>query len=281
MAQRHARLGRVISWTLTGLGLVGWVAALRWMPQTAFDAHAYYVGQYGAGVGNEDAYLYSPAFTQFVEPLRWLGWDSFRTAFRLAVALPVVYFTGPLSLPLLFVDPILLEMRSGNIHLLLSAAALAGSRWPAAWSFVLLTKVTPGIGLVWFVVRREWRQLSTALLVTAAIALLSYALAPAAWWEWLSLMAAQRPPAEVGGVPPWLTDVPLPARLLAAACLVGFGARHTWRWTLVVGAYLALPVIWGNSIIMLLAVLPAAFGSEWWWSAFGERRTSMRTREPS
>ena len=32
-------------------------------------------------------------------------------------------------------------------------------RWPAAWAFVLLTKMTPGIGLLWFAFRRDlWGQ---------------------------------------------------------------------------------------------------------------------------
>ena len=45
----------------------------------------------------------------------------------------------------------------------MAAAIALGFRYPAAWSFLLLTKVTPGIGLVWFAVRREWRPLAIAL----------------------------------------------------------------------------------------------------------------------
>ena len=49
------------------------------------------------------------------------------------------------------------ELSGGNISLLLAVAMVIGFRWPAAWAFVILTKVTPGIGLLWFAVRRAWR----------------------------------------------------------------------------------------------------------------------------
>ena len=39
-----------------------------------------------------------------------------------------------------------MELAGGNIHLLLAAAIVLGFRWPATWSLVLLTKVTPVSG---------------------------------------------------------------------------------------------------------------------------------------
>ncbi len=45
----------------------------------------------------------------------------------------------------------------------MAAAIALGFRYPATWAFVLLAKVTPGIGLLWFLVRREWRNLAIAL----------------------------------------------------------------------------------------------------------------------
>ena len=44
-----------------------------------------------------------------------------------------------------------------------TVAIVLGFRWPFTWAFVLLTKVTPGVGLLWFAVRREWRSLAIAL----------------------------------------------------------------------------------------------------------------------
>ena len=57
----------------------------------------------------------------------------------------------------------LMELAGGNIHLLLAAAIVLGFRWPWTWSLVLLTKITPGIGLLWFVVRRSGGNLAIAL----------------------------------------------------------------------------------------------------------------------
>ena len=52
--------------------------------------------------------------------------------------------------------PVALELYHGNVHLLIAAAIALGFSYPWTWSFVLLTKVTPGLALVWFAVRREW-----------------------------------------------------------------------------------------------------------------------------
>ena len=53
---------------------------------------------------------------------------------------------------------------------------MLGFRYPWTWGFVLLTKVTPGIGLLWFAVRREWRALAIALGVTGVIVAVSLVL---------------------------------------------------------------------------------------------------------
>ena len=59
------------------------------------------------------------------------------------------------------------EINAANIQILLALAVAKGLRHPAAWAIVLLTKVSPGIGLLWFLVRHEWRNLAIALAVTA------------------------------------------------------------------------------------------------------------------
>ena len=52
----------------------------------------------------------------------------------------------------------------------MALAIVWGFRHPWTWSFVLLTKVTPAVGLLWFVVRREWRNLGIALGASAVLA---------------------------------------------------------------------------------------------------------------
>ena len=113
------------------------------------------------------AYLYSPAFAQLIRPLTILPWPIFVTiwtAFNLAI---VWWLLGRWSLPAMLFLPIPFEIVSGNVHLMYAAAIVLGFRASFTWALPILTKVTPGIGLAWFAVRREWRQLGLALGVTA------------------------------------------------------------------------------------------------------------------
>ena len=130
---------------------------------------------------------------------------------------------------------------------------MIGFRYPAAWAFVLLTKVTPGIGLVWFAVRREWRALAVALGATAAIAAVSFVIAPRAWFEWISILRTGSTFPE----PVWTLDfVPLGVRLITAVAIVVWGARTDRPWTVATAATLALPVLWVNGLATLVAVIP-------------------------
>ena len=78
----------------------------------------------------------------------------------------------------------------GNVQPLLAAAVVIGFRWPAAWAFVILTKIAPGIGLLWFAFRREWRNLGIALAATAIIAAVSFVFAPQQWADFVRFAMA-------------------------------------------------------------------------------------------
>lgn len=255
---RSEQSGRRVDWRFVarsvaiGISIAVWIAALVWMTPAAKDAHAYFVADplhpYGPAVGADDAFPYSPAFSQAIEPLRGLGWDAFRTALRATNITALVAFTGPAAGVFAFIDPTMLEIRSANINLLLGLAIVAGFRWPATWAFVLLTKLTPGVGLIWFAVRREWRSLATAFGVTAVIAGVSFAYSPSSWFEWVGWLRDQSEPSYT-----WSAGFPFVLRLAVGAAIVAWGARTDRRWTVVVGAFLALPTIWANSVAMLLA----------------------------
>jgi hypothetical protein len=119
------------------------------------------------------------------------------------------------------------------------------------WAFVLLTKVTPGIGLLWFAVRREWRSLGIALGATAIVVAVSALLMPGAWLEWLALLV------RLAGREGTWAAVPIPflVRLPFAIALVVWGARTDRRWTVPVAGMLALPALWYGSFSMLLAFI--------------------------
>jgi hypothetical protein len=207
--------------------------------------------------GTVGAYPYSPAFAQLVWPLGLLPWPLFVAAWTAILLACLAWLTGR-ELLVAGVCVAAAELLGGNISLLLAVAIVLGFRWPAAWSFVLLTKVTPGIGLLWFLVRREWRPLAIALGATVAVVAASYLLAPAAWPAWIEYLRTNTGRAGTWAAVP----VPLAFRLPLGVALVTWGARNGQRWTVPVAAMLALPALWYGSLAMLLAVIPLTSPSE-------------------
>ena len=201
------------------------------------------------------AYVYSPAFLQLVSPLTALPWGAFVAAWTALLLVAVRFLTGPrLLLAGLLFPFTAMEVAGGNVSLLLAAAIVLGFRWPWTWSIVLLTKITPGIGLLWFAVRREWRSLAIALGATAAIVALSFAVAPGLWSPWVDVVTANLASGRTGT---WASlPVPLWIRGPIAVAIVVWGARTDRRWTVPVASMLALPALWYGGVSMLLAVIP-------------------------
>jgi hypothetical protein len=224
------------------------------------DAFAYWVTRGGdlyraADTGLIGSYLYSPAFAQLLAPFAWLPWPVFAAAWTALLLAVYRLVVGPrLALPLLLFIPIPFEIVSGNVHLLYAAVIVFGFRYPALWALVLLTKVTPGLGLIWFLVRREWRALAVALGVTVGIAAVSFLLSPGDWWRWLEVL--RRDAAGPLATPGWYLPVPLLVRLPLATAIVAWGGLTDRRWTVPVGVALALPVVWLNGLAILAALVP-------------------------
>lgn len=244
----------VIALAFLWVVLGGMAARPDWV---GYDAHAYWgypraplYGEPGVSVAGMDLYRYSPAFVPLLTLFTILPWPVFVTLWITALFIVYVWLVGSWWLPLLAFAPFLIEVRMANVHLLLAAAIVLGFRWPAAWSFVLLTKVTPGIGLLWFAVRREWRSLVVALGATVAIAAVSFVLAPSDWVDWFVSLARTSQDD-----PPLSIHVPLVWRLLAAATLVVWGARTDRRWTVMVAATISLPTLWVHGFAMLAGVI--------------------------
>ena len=227
------------------------------------DAYAYWTTRDGsfydaATTGRIGAYLYSPAFAQLVAPLVWLPIAVFTALWTALNAASLWFLLRRWALPALLFLPIPFEIISGNVHLLYAVAIVIGFRWPAAWGLMILTKVTPGVGVFWFLVRREWRSLAIALGTTAAIAAASFVLDPEAWRQWIALLRADAAGAgnaafsTVG----WYVPIPLAPRLLAAVAVVVVGALTDRRWVVPVAVALAMPVLWANSLAVLAACVP-------------------------
>ena len=215
------------------------------------DAFAYWHAArsvpYGEDAGQWAAYLYSPAFLQILSPILALPWPVFFGIWTGVMMAALLLLTGPVllvvALPIAF-----FEIWGGNIHLLLALAIVIGFKRPAAWSFVLLTKVTPGVGLLWFAVRREWRSLAMALGATAAVVGVSLAINPGLWQQWIQLLLREASgTASSGHIP-----IPLLYRLPFAVVLAVYAARTDRKWLVPVVAFLAMPVLWWGSVTVLI-----------------------------
>ena len=205
------------------------------------------------------AYPYSPIFLQILQPIRLLPWQAFMAVWAAILMASMVYLTGPrlILLGLAFFG--LMEIWGGNIEMLIAVAVVLGFRWPATWSFVLLTKVTPGVGLLWFAVRREWRSLAIALAATVVVVAFSAAIQPDAWRRWLDVLSAN-----AGKDGTWAAvPIPLVVRLPAAVLLLVWGARTNRRWVVPVGVMLALPALWYGGLSIMLATLPLLGARSW------------------
>ena len=258
---RNTTLRPIRDGAILALGILV-VAHLTGFVSTGVDAHSYWASNpfdpYGSvRPGQFDAYFYAPVFTQLLGPLHLLPWPWFIALWTILLSAVLVWQTGLWAGIALLAVPVFADLTVANIHLLLAAAIVGGFRWPWLWFVPLITKVTPGIGLLWFVVRREWRNLAIALGATAAISLISFAIAPHLWFEWVQTLRAVSRDPETS----FLVPIPLWIRLAAAVAVVTWGARTDRRWTVPVASMLALPILWINGMAMLVGVV--ALIPEW------------------
>jgi hypothetical protein len=224
----------------------------------AVDAHAYWAADpldpySDAALSDFDAYFYSPAFTQAMWPLHSLPWPIFAGLWTAAIVVAFRWLSDLWLGLVLLLPPVFIEVAIGNVHAFIAVAVVLGFRWPATWAFVLLTKVTPGVGLLWFVVRREWRSLAIALGATAGIVAVSYAIAPGLWREWIDVLVGRAAAANTAGI---YGAIPLLIRLPVAAALVVWAALTDRRWVVPIAAVLAMPVIWPNAFAVAVAAIP-------------------------
>ncbi len=197
------------------------------------------------------AHQYPPIFGQVIAPLTALPMREFMAVWGFLSLALLLFLVKPRWFGLVLLSiPAQWAVWNGNVQLMYAAVAVVGLRYPAMWAIPLLTKVTPGIGLIWFLVRREWRSLAIALGFTAAIVAASFVKAPDAWFSWVAFMRS--------GAPDFTSDasvpVAFPLRLAFCAILVTLGARKGWTWVLPVALWLAEPAAWWLGAWTLAAI---------------------------
>jgi hypothetical protein len=223
-----------------------------------FDLWAYWSTRAGfdyasAQPGVSGAYLYSPAFAHLIAPLTALPLPVFAAIWTALLVGVLGWLTGWRAFFIGVLAPVTMSIAIGQTDLLMAAAIVLGFRWPAAWLLPIVTKVTPGVGLLWFAVRREWRELSIALGATFAIVAISWAIDPLAWQGWVAMLLRFDFPTSANGV---FLPVPVWIRLPLVALLIAWGARTNRRWVLPVGVCFSLPTVWLNTPTILIGILP-------------------------
>jgi hypothetical protein len=216
-----------------------------------FDARAYWTafegGMYDTPWGVNGAYSYSPAFAQLVWPLTLLPWGVFASAWTLA-AIGCLFW---MRVPWMIAFPgVVDDILRGNIHVFLATMVVIGFRYPGAYVFGVIAKGTPGLGLAWYAVRREWRPLAIALAVIAAVAGLSFALTSSLWFEWFDFLSTSTQTS----VGIQLIPLPLAVRIPIAVAIVAIGALTNRAWLVPIGVMVGLPNVWTSSTALLAAV---------------------------
>lgn len=264
--KRAVRDGLIVAGVVFAIALAR--TAATGDPYIGYDAHAYwqaaaldhpYASTIGGGfdaAGGLYEYKYPPVLAQVLAPVHLLPWPVFFGLWTLLLYGTVLWLAGRWAYLVILFPPVLGELWLGNVNLLIGAAVVLGFRSGSAWAFPILTKLTPGIGLLWFAVRREWRPLGLAILVTGAIALVSFILAPGLWADWLAALGTQTEAT----LAPLRQSAPvnLPVRLAAAALLMVWGARTDRRWCVPLAVSLAVPFAWWNVFSIAIAAIPLA-----------------------
>ena len=186
-------------------------------------------------------------FTAFWAATRW--WSLPVRPPSVGVASLLTGFQGPVS------DPIAFTV-IGNPQVLVGLICVIGFRYPAAWAFVFLTKIAPGIGVLWFAFRREWRPFWIAIGVTSTIALVSVVLGPAAWMDFGRFAFANANTAS----PVPLVPIPFVVRILDVAGALMVGRPTDRRWTMPIAVGWSSLALYQRSYGGMDRGAPLAFG---------------------
>lgn len=234
------------------------VAALAWdaarTRPLGHDAHAYWIAAldpslYGRLPGEPDAFLYTPAAAQALALVTWLPWPLFVALWTAAAVATYLWLARPLrwvwAVPLLAFA--IEDTTLGNITWLMALLVVLGLRNALAWVPLALLKLVSGIGILWYVARRDVRSVVAASVLGAALLAISYLAAPDLWRAYVDFMSTLGGPGVV-------------ARAVIAAVVVVVAARTDRPWLVPVALLVSAPLALAYTWAYLLAVprlLPA------------------------
>ena len=259
MLRRYRRLRTPLYWTLTVVGTVYCALTIAGVtgvggcggPIVACDAASYYYldetpYDWTDSPPGVPPFRYAPLFIWVTAPLRLLGFDAFVWVWAALHVIVLIWLRAGwmLAIPGLNEDVI-----RGNINVFIAALLVLAVRYAAAWAPILLTKITPVVGLLWHAVRGEWSALAVAYIATVGIAAVGIMLNPDLWLAWIT--AVFTAPENYAGVDNFL---PLSVRILMSAGVVVYAGRTSRAWLLPVGILVGWPGLLPPALMMLAAI---------------------------
>ncbi len=191
------------------------VAVTRWA--TPSDEHAYWLAAHRLLDG---APLYDPSATPVTPYAYWYPPVVAQVLAPVALVLPSLWFTAAWTLLLLgcllwladrqvlvalamvAFPPVAVEFWFRNVHLVLAVLLVLGIRRSGSmFSVGAGIKLSPGLGLVWLAAKGRWRAAFMAAVVGCVILVVSVALSPGAWADWIGI-ATGRGPGDVASFIP-------------------------------------------------------------------------------
>ena len=159
------------------------------------------------------------------------------------------------TLALIAFVPVATELRFENVQLFMALAIVYGlGRWPWAFAIMAVIKVSPGLGVVYLGIRRQWRDAAIAAAVGVAIVAISFALDPTLWRAFFEQIGGQAGVAGNSLVPlPYVVRAVIGLGLVVAGGLIG---RRTGELLLVAGVTAANPNLALSGFAVLAAAVP-------------------------
>lgn len=258
----------VLACAAVGVVLLAVVAANRWGSPT--DEYSYWLGGDRLRLGQPlydpnmtsvtpYAYRYPPPLAQLLAPVTAVVSGPVFTALwtgAMFVALWWIAGRKPLvAIALVAFLPVAVEFWYRNVHLLLAAViVLAIRRWPALFAVGAAVKLAPGLGVLYLLLRRRFRDAAIAIGVGVAILAISLLIGPDEWSTFLGTLSARGPADEAA-----IVAVPYFVRALLGLVLTVVAATLPERWgepVLVVAIVVALPTLWFTALSTLVALWP-------------------------
>lgn len=221
------------------------------------DAHAYWSAgkegpTYDKAPGAADAFLYSPAFLLAISPLSILPWPAFFAIWVCIETAVLGWLIKPL--PKRWSVPVFMccipELTVGNINILIAGAAVLALKMPAVWVFAVFTKVAPGVGMLWFAFRGDWRRFLHSVVSTIVVVIIlltfDYSTNFSGWITFLLQNDEGTQDGQFG----------FALRFVLAVILVAVGARIQKAWLIAPAMLFASPILFNFPALALLSCIP-------------------------